>query len=390
MMQLVDSKKVALDAPVQTYLPWFTLGDGRITVRHLLNHTSGISKDLGQDALISNDSSDDALERQARKTIGAQLAHAPGTTYEYSNINYEIAGLIIQKVAGESFESYMQHSIFTPLDMQCSYTSKVEAQQNGVAEGYHYWFGLPFPAGNTPLPRQKVPSGFMAICAEDMAHTLIMHLNNGKYHGVQVVSAAGIAELHRPALDNYAMGWVQNSNGVLEHGGATSDFGSGIIFDPRHNLGVVVLYNIGNAVGTQPLAVLHWNVLNLLTGSILAEPPSNQIYWFVLAGMLVFLLAAVAWTIGSRAWMNRWKKQPNKRPKGLWLLIALTVPLVFELGIPAVMYYQVTSITYGFRNILLHQPDITILFLVFALLVSVNSASRTITAIQLCSQKANA
>jgi hypothetical protein len=265
----------------------------------------------------------------------------------------------------------------------------VEARQNGAAEGYHYWFGFPIPAGNTPHPRQKVPSGFMAICEKDMAHTLIMHLNNGKYQGVQVISAEGIAQLHHPSLSNYAMGWVENANGVLEHGGSTSDFGSGIILDPKRKLGIVVLYNIGNAVGAQHLGILNWNVLNLLTGSILAEPPSNEGYWFVLAGLLVLLFLALAWTVGSKGWLNYWKKYPNKKPKGLRLILILSVPLAFELGIPAVLYYQVTSRTYGFRNILLHQPDITVLFLVFAVLVILNSAYRTITAIRLCTQKAS-
>ncbi len=387
VMQLVDAGKIELDAPVQRYLPWFTLGDGRITVRQLLNHTSGISKSVGQETLASNYSGEDALEVQVRNALSSSLVHVPGTTFEYANINYEIAGLIVKEVSGQSFESYMHQSVFAPLDMTCSYTAKTEAQEHGLAEGYHYWFGFPFPAGNTPYPRHKIPSGYLAMCAEDMAHTLIMHLNDGLYQGMQIVSGQGIAELHRPVLDNYAMGWGVSTAGILEHSGAVPDYGSGIILDPRNKLGVVVLYNINNALGAEPISLMHVNVLNLLTGSIMAEPPSNHTYGSVLAVLLILLLAAVAWIFISRAWMNRWKTKPERRPKGPGILPALVIPPVIELGIIAAISSQITSLSYGLRNLYLHQPDLTSLFLLLAILVVVNSSIRTITGIRLCSSR---
>lgn len=389
MMQLVEAGKVELDSPVQTYLPWFTLGDGKITVRHLLHHTSGISTDLGQDALISNDSDADALERQVRKTIGAELVHEPGTTYEYANMNYETAGLIIQEVSGLPFESYLQQHIFEPLELQCSYTSKTDARQYGLAQGYHYWFGLPVSAGNTPFPRQKVPSGFLAMCVEDMARALILHLNDGIYQGYPLVSSKGVELLHTPGPGNYAMGWIQHPNDILEHGGSVPDYGSGIILDPSQNLGVIVFYNINNVIGASPLRIMHWNILNILTGSTLAPPPSNQLYLIFLAVFLFLLLVAVAWTFISNNWIRRWKIQPEQYPGGRRLIFTLAVPLVLELGIITAIFYLITSMSYGFKNLMLHQPDLASLFLAIALLVILNAGIRTIRAVRLRAQKAS-
>jgi CubicO group peptidase (beta-lactamase class C family) len=383
VMQLVETGKVDLDAPVRQYLPWFDLGDGAITVRHLLNHTSGIPVGVGQESLTSNDSDAGALERHVREINESQLAHRPGTTHEYANANYQIAGMIVQTVSEQSFEAYMQRSILDPLEMGCSYTSKVEAQEHGLAGGYHYWFGFPFPAGDTPYPRQRMPSGYLISCAEDMGKALIPHLNGGAYHGVQLLSADGIAELHRPALAGYAMGWQTSYFGVLHHSGAVPDYGSEILLYPRKNLGIAVLFNINNAIGAEPVYILPWNVLNLLIGSRLAETPTRSTYLSYLAAILVMLAAAVPWIFASRAWVRRWKKQPEKRPAGSRAAISLGIPVILEVVLAVAIFRLFMSTSYGLRNALLHQPDLTILLLIWMALVLANSFVRTLAAARL-------
>ena len=112
IMQLVEAGKVELDAPVQRYLPWFRVADeeasARITVRHLLNHTSGLSTKTGRSYQGNGDTSDAALEKAVRKLSSAELTAPVGETYQYSTINYSVLGLIVQTVAGRSYESYVQ------------------------------------------------------------------------------------------------------------------------------------------------------------------------------------------------------------------------------------------------------------------------------------------
>ena len=147
IMQLVEAGKVTLDAPVQTYLPWFRVADVKasevITVRQLLNMTSGFPQSIGQEQIANVDLSDSAIENNVRALAKIELIAPPGERYEYSNSNYVTLGMIIQAVTGQSYETYIREHIFKPLDIQNSFTSKTEAQQDGLAVGYQKWFGLP-------------------------------------------------------------------------------------------------------------------------------------------------------------------------------------------------------------------------------------------------------
>src|SRR5829696_1099113 len=119
-MQLVEDGKVDLDAPVVTYLPSFSVGDESasttITLRHLLNHTSGLSEDTAYEPMLSNDLSD------------GELIHRPGEAFEYTDANYDTLGLIVGKVSGQSYEASIRERIFTPLAMSRSFTDQTEAR----------------------------------------------------------------------------------------------------------------------------------------------------------------------------------------------------------------------------------------------------------------------
>ena len=185
VMQLVEAGKVKLDAPVQRYLPWFRVADSQasaqMTVRHLLNQTSGLPSLSGELALTDFDDRPDATERQARALSSLKLTRPVGAKCEYSNLNYNLLGLIVEAASGETYSDYIQNHIFTPLGMRHSYTSKADAGQNSLAMGHRHWFSLPFPAPDLPIPRGSLPSGQLISCAEDMAHYLIAHLNGGRY-----------------------------------------------------------------------------------------------------------------------------------------------------------------------------------------------------------------
>jgi CubicO group peptidase (beta-lactamase class C family) len=169
IMQLVEAGKIELDAPIQRYLPTFHLADEtaatHITVRHLLHQTTGLSTRTGRDQ--PSTTSDDALERRVRSFATAQLTEPVGTHYQYSGANYAILGLIVQAVAGQSYETYVQEQIFAPLDMRQSFTSQTAAQQHGMAIGYRYWFGVPV-AANLPYNRASLPQGYLISSAEDI------------------------------------------------------------------------------------------------------------------------------------------------------------------------------------------------------------------------------
>src|SRR4029079_1217963 len=137
-----------------------------------LNMDSGIPQSIGQEQIANFDLSDSAIENNVRALADVELIAQPGQRYEYSNANYVTLGMIIQAVTGQSYETYIKEHIFKPLDMQNSFTSKTEAQQDGLAVGYQKWFGIPVASPNMPFVRGSLPAGQLNMSIEDFGHYL--------------------------------------------------------------------------------------------------------------------------------------------------------------------------------------------------------------------------
>ena len=203
VMQLVERHTLDLDAPVRRYaMAWFSVADPdasrTITIRHLLNQTSGLPERAGIDGLTDGDTSDGALERHVRQLARVRPTSALGT-FQYSNINYDTLGLLVQAATGQPYEAYVRGHVFEPLQMAHSFTSRTAARESGMATGYRLWFGVPIAAPEVPFVRGMLPSGYLISSAEDMAHYLIAQVEGGRYADRALLSPASIAELHRPA-----------------------------------------------------------------------------------------------------------------------------------------------------------------------------------------------
>lgn len=255
VMQLVEAGKVELDAPVQRYIPWFTLADSaaatRITVRQLLTMTSGLPQ-LYQTQLVT-DEDHGTIERNVRLLRTKELSQPVGDGFVYSNAGYETLGLLIQLVSGQSYEEYVQQHIFAPLDMRNSFTSQDEAMQHGMATGHRWWFGIPV-AATFPFNRGELPAGYIIASTEDMAQYLIAQMNDGRYGDRSILSPAGMAAMHiETPPPGYGIGWESvRSNGhhLLNIDGGTVNFQSSIFFDPASRTGVYVAANVVNALDT--------------------------------------------------------------------------------------------------------------------------------------------
>jgi CubicO group peptidase (beta-lactamase class C family) len=317
IMQLVERGEVELDAPVQRYLPWFRVADeqasGEITVRHLLNHTSGLSTKTGRSYQGSGDTSDAALEKAVRKLHTVELTAPVGETHQYSTINYSVLGLIVQTVAGRSYESYVQTEILDPLQMRDSFTSEAAAEHEGLASGYHYWFGRP-RAAHLPYNRGLIAAGYLISSAEDMTHYLIAQLNGGRYGTASVLSPAGVRELHQPAVrtpkadTSYGMGWfVGPINGIpaIHHQGETFNFHANAVLVPESSTGVIVLMNAENSVDlflSGRMGRISEGVTSLLEGREPSPPPASIatfLVYAVLFGVIVLQLRGMTRSVAS-------------------------------------------------------------------------------------------
>lgn len=342
VVQLVEAGRIELDAPVQRYLPWFRLTEARasaqITVRHLLNQTSGLPTAAGEVVLADFDNRPDAAERQARALSTIALTRPVGSAFEYCNSNYQLLGLIIEAASGESYAGYMQRHLFAPLGMHHSYVSAAEAKQNGLAMGHQYWFGFPVAAPNMSMPLGMLAGGGLASTAEDLARWLIAHLNGGRCGGEHILSPAGMTEVHRGAVTfdvfgmvmQYGMGWFASTAGasnLLWHSGTLPHFGAFMALVPAQKKGVVLLFNACHHWFNPVLTSVGVGAAALLAGEQPAPMPIvGMIPWFLRAQLLLpaLQIAGVAAAL---------RRSRNGRARGWTALLALIPNLLAALAV---------------------------------------------------------
>ena len=374
VMQLVEAGKIVLDAPVQRYLPWFRVADAaasaRITVRHLLNQTSGLPQLAGAIILADLDQRAAARERQARALATLGPSRPPGTAWEYSNLNYLLLGLVIEAASGASYEAYVQDHVFAPLGMRHSYTTRAAAERDGLAVGHRYWFAVPIAAPTLPVPRGPVPAGYLISSAENMARYLIAHLNDGRYGDAQVLSPDGIAELHRPAvparmlslpMGSYGMGWFVEEVGqgtLLWHDGTLPDFFSYMALVPESKRGVVLLVNANHML--MNFALLE---VGKGAGALLAGAQPRPIRLGIVPWVLRALPLIPALQYGGLAATRR-SRDPSSHPtRGAWGR-SLLLPLIPNLltAFPLLIVLRRGML----RMLLLFMPDVTWIALIAA------------------------
>ena len=258
VMQLAEAGQIELDAPIQRYLPWL-LPDAPITARHLLHQTSGLDETEGYRRNLEPDAPD-ALAASIRRLADAELNNLPGTTFEYSNSNYDVLGLLIETVTGQPYPDYIQTHIFAPLEMNNSFVSLSEARAAGMSDAFYPFFGRQTNFNDRmPYTRAVQPSAGLIGSAEDMAHFVLAQLQDGRYQTAQLLSPAGIAALHMPdpAADpgvQYALGWAvwpfddaalpgDEPPTALSHGGEWLGFSNLMLLIPEYDLGLVLLMN---------------------------------------------------------------------------------------------------------------------------------------------------
>jgi CubicO group peptidase (beta-lactamase class C family) len=357
IMQLAEAGKVELDAPVQRYLPWFRVADeaasGKITVRHLLNQTSGLSTLAGNaywDSL-------DGLEATVRSLRSMELSQPVGAGFQYSNVNYSIAGLIVEAASGQTYSEYIAQHIFMPLEMRHSATATAPSLAAGLAMGHLYSLGR-MVADIGVEPPAYLPAGFVSASVEDMSRYAVAQLNAGRYGNATVLSAKGIAQLHHPAIPvgeihaslkntYYGMGWVIgpiNGTPAIWHNGDTGRYHAMLIMAPERGTGIVLLANASGLEYLVAVDDIAKGVLSLLNNQ---PPPASSmahlfrtLYWIILLTPLLLLIGIVkGWRRWRRGDIAAVRNRSHDRRKPIWrmllvVILNLAVALFFLFGMP--------------------------------------------------------
>ena len=260
-LQLVDEGTLDLDAPVIDVLPELRLADPevtkKVTLRHLLTHTSGIDGDVFTDT----GRGDDCVERYAALLSDAAQNHPLGATWSYCNSGYVLIGRLIEKVTGRTWDAALRERLFTPLGLTHTVTLPEEALLFGAAVGHvQQPDGEQTTAPVWVLPRSAGPAGLITSTARDVLAFARLHLTGGTTaDGTRVLSAdaaATMADRHAELPDRYSLGdswglgWIRfdwSGHRLIGHDGSTIGQSAFLRLLPEQGIAVTLLTNGGHA-----------------------------------------------------------------------------------------------------------------------------------------------
>jgi CubicO group peptidase (beta-lactamase class C family) len=277
IMRLVDQGLVDLDATVRTYLPELVLSDesvaGAVTVLQLLNHTAGWSGDV----FDNTGDGDDALARYVELMADVEQVTPLGSTVSYNNASLSIAGRVIEKVTGKTFEQAIRELLFEPLGLDHCWFFPNEIMTRRFVAGHNQ-----HPDGSITVARPWAmarcgnPAGGISSNAGDLITWARFHLGDGRAtDGTEVLPGKLLEQMQQATVDTpgsalgdaVGISWLlRDVEGVrmVGHGGDTVGQHSTFDMVPERQFAVVGLTNCGPN-GNQLLdELVRWALENYL------------------------------------------------------------------------------------------------------------------------------
>lgn len=265
VLQLVERGTLALDAPISRYLPDYPkpMAD-RVTLHHLLNHTSGIvgyTELPGFGETSRKPYTPAAFMQEQFATL--DLLFEPGSKYSYSNSAYFVLGVILEAVTGQAYERLLQERIFTPVGMRDSGYDSTTPLLPKRAAGYDKRFDGSYVNTGYLDMSQPYSAGSLYSTVQDLYRW-------DQALGTEtVLSAASKVRMFTPGLSDYGYGWtIRRRDGVttIEHGGGINGFNTLLTRNPDAKRVIILLNNTGGA----PLGRMAEGVRAILDG----KPPT--------------------------------------------------------------------------------------------------------------------
>ncbi len=267
IMQLAEAKKLSLDDDISD-LVGFSIRNPKfpntvITLRMVLAHRSSINDSQGYFTL-------DAINPAKNPNwANCYNAYEPGTGYLYCNLNYNMAGTIIEKITGERFDQYVKHHILDRLGLYGGYcVDSLDASRFATIYEYDDSVKSFKASPNAYAPRREEiakyvmgystpifsPTGGMKISATDLARYMTMHMNRGKANGKRIIKKKSTITMQTALSEKEGYGLAISTTTKLiagktlkGHTGSAYGLYSAMFFHPEEKFGIVVITN-----GCQP------------------------------------------------------------------------------------------------------------------------------------------
>ncbi len=246
IMQLVERGELSLDDDLTKFIPDYPTQGHRVTVHHLLTHTSGIKSYTSLGEVFWNNSTRDLTHEELLDLFKNEpFDFAPGDEYRYNNSGYYLLGVIVEKTAGKGYDEYLQQNIFGPLELSRTSYCHEDDIIKGRAQGYRREDGKFL---NDKAISMNTPGAAGALCSTT---TDLMWWQDA-FNAGRIVSAASRERMITPTELNdgsktgygYGLG-INDLDGhpMIAHGGGINGFNTQLSYFPEEDLTVVVLAN---------------------------------------------------------------------------------------------------------------------------------------------------
>jgi len=268
VLQLVKEGKVGLDDPLSKYVPDFPNAD-KVTVRHLLTHTSGIKSYTNVPSFMQHLREDKTPLQVVEAVRNEPADFAPGEKWLYNNSGYIFLGIIIEKASGMPYAEYMQKKLFTPLGLTHTFVGDENRVVRGRAQGYEQDAPDSFRHARYVSMTQPYAAGAIESNVDDLAKWNALLLS-GKVIDADLLKLAWTdSTTSNGKPTGYGFGWqISDEDGVryIEHGGGIMGFVSHGTLVPEKKVYVALLHN---SLGTEVEAA--W-LANRIASEVLGKP----------------------------------------------------------------------------------------------------------------------
>lgn len=245
ILQLMEQGKLSLQDEITKYLPDYPMNGHKITIEHLLTHTSGIQSYTSMKDFETNMRKDMTPEEMINSFKNQAMEFAPGTKWNYNNSGYFLLGFIIEKVSGKTYPKYVEEVFFKPLGMTNSYygndtkiiknrVGAYDEDESGVINAPFLSMTLPYAAGSIQSTVEDLFKWNQAVHAYKLVKKETIDKAFTKY------------KLNDGKETDYGYGWfLQNVQGspTIEHGGGINGFLTHGIYIPKADVFVAVFSN---------------------------------------------------------------------------------------------------------------------------------------------------
>ncbi|HEX2143303.1 MAG TPA: serine hydrolase domain-containing protein [Glycomyces sp.] len=345
-MVLVEEGRLDLDEPIVAYLPDFTLADAshsdRITMRHLLQQTSGIPEGTGITDRFEH--REDPYGEAVSDLADVEPFAEPGATFEYASANYLVVGAVIEAVAGVPYDQFLRESVLDPIGMDSAVTTADAAA--AVPGGYAPVFGQAVPVG-TQFDQTGPSYGYLGGDIGDLSAFAATQLGP---ESTTTLAPESLALMHAGATNvnatiDYGLGWRVDSRNedlgttTVWHTGAAPGFAAGVLLLPELDRALVVMQNRYGHFEEGPLIGAMLGATRILAGGEGPEFGVDPLYSGLLTGLSLLIVAALVFLVWTFVRIAHGPKPSRRKAwvltgSGCWVASALAIAYVSWVAVP--------------------------------------------------------